>query len=159
GPNRTSADARPITIGREPDGVVLRAGRHREPGVSFQSRPRQRSSAGRSTGMVISCGDGHSAVNAAGVVLCSSSHRPRKPVGPAAGRTARGGIMTEDALLVLGAISLVCAVTIIISVHGLRRSRTTRDFYVASRRVPPWMNASAIAGEYLSAASFLGVAG
>lgn len=65
----------------------------------------------------------------------------------------------HDPLLVLGSIGLVCAVTIIISVHGLRRSRTTRDFYVASRRVPPWMNASAVAGEYLSAASFLGVAG
>lgn len=65
----------------------------------------------------------------------------------------------QQAGLVLGAIGVVCVVTIIISVHGLRRSRTTRDFYVASRRVPPWMNASAIAGEYLSAASFLGVAG
>ena len=67
--------------------------------------------------------------------------------------------MTNEALLVCAAIGLVCIVTIIISVHGLRRTRTTRDFYVASRRVPPWMNASAIAGEYLSAASFLGVAG
>lgn len=67
--------------------------------------------------------------------------------------------MMHDPLLVLGSIGLVCAVTIIISVHGLRRSRTTRDFYVASRRVPPWLNASAVAGEYLSAASFLGVAG
>lgn len=65
----------------------------------------------------------------------------------------------HNPLLVLISIGLVCAVTIVISVHGLRRSRTTRDFYVASRRVPPWMNASAIAGEYLSAASFLGVAG
>src|SRR5699024_10306345 len=67
--------------------------------------------------------------------------------------------MMHDPLLVLGSIGLVCAVTIIISVHGLRRSRTTRDFYVASRRVPPWLNASAVAGEYLSAAIFLGVAG
>lgn len=65
----------------------------------------------------------------------------------------------HNPLLILGSIGLVCAVTIIVSVHGLRRSRTTRDFYVASRRVPPWMNASAVAGEYLSAASFLGVAG
>src|SRR5699024_9416693 len=65
----------------------------------------------------------------------------------------------HDPRLILTAIGAVCVVTIIISVHGLRRSRTTRDFYVASRRVPPWMNASAIAGEYLSAASFLGVAG
>lgn len=67
--------------------------------------------------------------------------------------------MMDDGLFVLAAIGVVCIVTIIISVHGLRRTRTTRDFYVASRRVPPWMNASAIAGEYLSAASFLGVAG
>ena len=33
------------------------------------------------------------------------------------------------------------------------------DFYVASRGVSPVLNASAISGEYLSAASFLGVAG
>ena len=43
--------------------------------------------------------------------------------------------------------------------YGLRISRTTGDFYVASRTVRPWWNASAIGGEYLSAASFLGVAG
>src|SRR5690625_5321237 len=67
--------------------------------------------------------------------------------------------MTGDAWWVLGSIGLVCVVTIVISVHGLRRTRTTRDFYVASRRVPPWMNASAIAGEYLWVGSFLWVAG
>lgn len=59
----------------------------------------------------------------------------------------------------LAVIGVVCVVTWVISVYGLRLSRTTSDFYVASRRVPPWLNASAIAGEYLSAASFLGVAG
>ncbi|OSM43531.1 sodium/solute symporter [Nesterenkonia sp. PF2B19] len=59
---------------------------------------------------------------------------------------------------VLLAVALVCVFSVAISVGGLR-SRTTSDFYVASRRVPPWMNASAIAGDYLSAASFLGVAG
>jgi Na+(H+)/acetate symporter ActP len=42
---------------------------------------------------------------------------------------------------------------------GLRLSRTTSDFYVASRAVRPVLNASAISGEYLSAASFLGIAG
>jgi len=54
---------------------------------------------------------------------------------------------------------VVCVVTVLIAVHGLRLSRTTSDFYVASRTVRPWWNASAIGGEYLSAASFLGVAG
>jgi cation/acetate symporter len=38
-------------------------------------------------------------------------------------------------------------------------SRTTSDFYVAGRVVSPRWNASAIGGEYISGASFLGVAG
>jgi len=53
----------------------------------------------------------------------------------------------------------VFVVTAAIGFYGLRISRTTEDFYVASRTVRPWWNASAIGGEYLSAASFLGVAG
>jgi cation/acetate symporter len=59
----------------------------------------------------------------------------------------------------LAALAAVCAATVLIGVYGLRISRTTGDFYVASRTVRPWWNASAIGGEYLSAASFLGVAG
>jgi cation/acetate symporter len=57
------------------------------------------------------------------------------------------------------AIVAVAAVSVLIGVYGLRISRTTSDFYVASRTVRPWWNASAIGGEYLSAASFLGIAG
>ncbi|MEV0286265.1 cation acetate symporter [Kribbella sp. NPDC050820] len=59
----------------------------------------------------------------------------------------------------LTAIALVIVATIGIGLFGLRISRTTSDFYVASRVVTPRWNASAISGEYLSAASFLGVAG
>ncbi|HXD28335.1 MAG TPA: cation acetate symporter [Arthrobacter sp.] len=59
----------------------------------------------------------------------------------------------------LAAIAVVVLSTVLIAVHGLRLSRTTGDFYVASRTVRPWWNASAIGGEYLSAASFLGIAG
>ncbi|HYO84988.1 MAG TPA: cation acetate symporter [Dermatophilaceae bacterium] len=57
------------------------------------------------------------------------------------------------------AIALVCLLTVVGGALGLRWSRTTSDFYVASRAVTPGWNASAIGGEYLSAASFLGVAG
>jgi cation/acetate symporter len=57
------------------------------------------------------------------------------------------------------ALALVAAGTVLIGIYGLRVSRTTGDFYVASRTVQPWWNASAIGGEYLSAASFLGIAG
>ncbi|NHN56398.1 cation acetate symporter [Calidifontibacter sp. DB0510] len=37
-------------------------------------------------------------------------------------------------------------------------ARATTDFYVAGRTVSSWRNASAIGGEFLSAASFLGIA-
>ncbi|MEI2810179.1 MAG: cation acetate symporter [Nocardioides sp.] len=59
----------------------------------------------------------------------------------------------------LTAIAVVSIATIAIGTWGLTLSRTTSDFFVASRAVRPWLNASAIGGEYLSAASFLGVAG
>ncbi len=49
--------------------------------------------------------------------------------------------------------------TVAIGAYGLRIARTTSDFLVASREVSPGWNAAAISGEYLSAASFLGVAG
>ena len=66
--------------------------------------------------------------------------------------------MTTTALPLV-AVALVVMATIGIGVYGLRLARTTSDFLVASRTVSPLWNASAIGGEYLSAASFLGVAG
>ncbi|WP_068263928.1 sodium/solute symporter [Janibacter limosus] len=57
------------------------------------------------------------------------------------------------------AIALVCFTTLTLGALGLRLAKGTSDFYVAGRAVTPWRNASAIGGEYLSAASYLGVAG
>ncbi|MFJ8648729.1 cation acetate symporter [Streptomyces sp. NPDC093546] len=59
----------------------------------------------------------------------------------------------------IAAVTAVVLATVLIGSLGLRISRTTSDFYVASRTVRPGLNAAAISGEYLSAASFLGVAG
>jgi cation/acetate symporter len=58
------------------------------------------------------------------------------------------------------AIGLLFAASMAIGLHGVRATRsTTPDFLVASRRVAPGWNAMAIAGEYVSAASVLGLAG
>jgi Na+(H+)/acetate symporter ActP len=57
------------------------------------------------------------------------------------------------------AVTAVVLATVLVGALGLRISRTTSDFYVASRTVRPALNAAAISGEYLSAASFLGIAG
>ena len=64
-----------------------------------------------------------------------------------------------NTLYVVVALLFVVILTIAIGVWGLRFSRTTSDFYVASRSVSPAWNSAAISGEYLSAASFFGIAG
>jgi len=68
-------------------------------------------------------------------------------------------VSSLDAVPGIVAIAAVTVATLAIGTWGLRISRTTSDFMVASRSVNPRLNASAISGEYLSAASFLGVAG
>jgi len=46
-----------------------------------------------------------------------------------------------------------------ISVSASRRSRTTTGFYVAGQGISAWQNGMAIAGDFLSAAAFLGILG
>jgi Na+(H+)/acetate symporter ActP len=65
--------------------------------------------------------------------------------------------VTEPAAI--AAIATVTVITAVISARGVRIARTPADFMVAARQVPSFLNASAISGEYLSAASFLGIAG
>ncbi|GEL16452.1 sodium/solute symporter [Pseudonocardia asaccharolytica] len=67
--------------------------------------------------------------------------------------------MSTSALIALAAIALVGVISAIIGSLGVRVARSTSDFLVASRTVGPLANASAISGEYLSAATLLGVAG
>lgn len=69
--------------------------------------------------------------------------------------------MTASPSPALTAAALVAAAlaTVAVGIYGGRLSRTTSDFLVASRMVGARSNAAAISGEYLSAASFLGVAG
>ena len=61
--------------------------------------------------------------------------------------------------LTAAALLAAALATIGIGFYGIRLSRTTSDFLVASRSIGPQWNAAAVSGEYLSAASFLGVVG
>jgi cation/acetate symporter len=61
--------------------------------------------------------------------------------------------------LSLLAVVAVTGAALGIGTYGVKLARTTSDLFVASRAVSPWWNAAAISGEYLSAASFLGVSG
>jgi cation/acetate symporter len=62
-------------------------------------------------------------------------------------------------VIVAFAVVPVVLVTLLIGLRGVAAMRTTSDFLIASRRVSPLLNSAAVSGEYLSAASFLGVAG
>jgi cation/acetate symporter len=76
-----------------------------------------------------------------------------------AAAVAASGSTVEASAVAIVAIAIAVLVTVGLGVFGVRRATTTSDFFVASRSIPPGKNASAICGEYLSAASFLGVAG
>src|SRR4029078_10000635 len=67
--------------------------------------------------------------------------------------------MSTSGIVALVAIGLVGVTSAIIGSIGVRVARSTSDFLVASRTVGPGANASAISGESLAAASFLGGAG
>jgi cation/acetate symporter len=54
---------------------------------------------------------------------------------------------------------LIVALTLAITWWAAKRTRSTREFYAASRSVSAFQNGLALAGDYMSAASFLGIAG
>src|SRR5258708_21191235 len=59
----------------------------------------------------------------------------------------------------LGMFLLFVLITLGITWWAARRSRGAAAFFTASRRITGWQNGVAVAGDYLSAASFLGIAG
>ncbi len=77
------------------------------------------------------------------------------PLLLAAGDGIFGGV--DPWILAFSLITVV--VTIWMGFRSARTSKTASDFFVAGRSVSVGWNASAISGEYLSAASFMGIAG
>ena len=66
--------------------------------------------------------------------------------------------LVEVTLSIIAVVAVTSA-ALGIGTYGVKFARTTSDLFVASSAVSPWWNAAAISGEYLSAASFLGVSG
>ncbi len=72
---------------------------------------------------------------------------------------ATGGFLGRVDPWILGFSLVTVVLTIWMGFRSAKTSRTASDFFVAGRAVSVGWNASAISGEYLSAASFMGVAG
>src|SRR3954452_1235505 len=49
--------------------------------------------------------------------------------------------------------------TLVVTYWSARRSAGASQYFAAGRRITAWQNGLAVAGEYMSAASFLGIAG
>jgi cation/acetate symporter len=62
-------------------------------------------------------------------------------------------------MLTIGLFVGFVAVTLVITVWASRHNRTANDFYTGGRSFSAAQNGLAIAGDYMSAASFLGIAG
>ncbi len=54
---------------------------------------------------------------------------------------------------------IIIALTLGITAWASMRNKSTSDHYVAGGKISGWQNGLAVSGDYLSAASFLGIAG
>ena len=54
---------------------------------------------------------------------------------------------------------VIVVLTLIITYWAAKRTRSTKEFYAAGRSVSAFQNGLALSGDYMSAASFLGIAG
>src|SRR5713226_8086266 len=54
---------------------------------------------------------------------------------------------------------VIVALTLVITWWAARHTRSAREFYAAGRSISALQNGLALAGDYMSAASFLGIAG
>jgi cation/acetate symporter len=61
--------------------------------------------------------------------------------------------------ITMGLFAIFIAITLYITMRASRQNKTAADFYAADRSFSPLQNGLAIGGDYMSAASFLGIAG
>ena len=79
---------------------------------------------------------------------------------PASSAAYAAGAVGEDfKWMTFAVFGVIIAVTMYITYWAARRTHTTAEFYAAGRSISGIQNGWAIAGDYLSAASFLGIAG
>ncbi|TSB48010.1 solute symporter family protein [Alkalicoccobacillus porphyridii] len=62
-------------------------------------------------------------------------------------------------IMVILLFLLIVGSTLVITYYAAKRTKTASEFYTAGGGLTGWQNGLAIAGDYLSAASFLGIAG
>lgn len=81
---------------------------------------------------------------------------------PPVANQAAGAVQTTLGHPTLPSIAfflIIVAITLVITYWAAKRTKTTKEFYAAGRSVSAFQNGLALSGDYMSAASFLGIAG
>ena len=69
------------------------------------------------------------------------------------------GAMGQPNTVAMAGFFVFIVLSLVITWFAARRTKSTEDFYAAGRTVTALQNGLALAGDYMSAASFLGIAG
>jgi cation/acetate symporter len=88
--------------------------------------------------------------------LCASAAALLFACAPA---YAQGAVPERFRWLTFLVFGVIIAITMYVTYRAAKRVKTTQQFYAAGRSISGIQNGWAIAGDYLSAASFLGIAG
>ena len=72
---------------------------------------------------------------------------------------AQGAVKEEFRWLTFAVFGAIISLTMYVTYVAAKRVKTAKDFYTAGGGISGIQNGWAIAGDYLSAASFLGIAG
>ena len=62
-------------------------------------------------------------------------------------------------IIAMSGFIIFIVLSLVITWFAARRTRSTKDFYAAGGSITALQNGLALAGDYMSAASFLGIAG
>ncbi|MBK8335165.1 MAG: cation acetate symporter [Sterolibacteriaceae bacterium] len=92
------------------------------------------------------------------VLPAAPAATPAAAPAPAPAPAASGGVKANKPLTI-GLFIIIIAVTLGIVFWAASRTKTTADFYAAKSSITGLQNGWAIAGDYMSAATFLGMAG
>ncbi|WGW11069.1 cation acetate symporter [Saxibacter everestensis] len=84
---------------------------------------------------------------------------PTLPASPPAVLAAEAGTQIGNPVVNILIFAAFVVVTLVIVIRASRTNKTAADFYAGGRAFSAGQNGTAIAGDYLSAASFLGIAG
>ncbi|KPI04642.1 SSS sodium solute transporter superfamily [Actinobacteria bacterium OK074] len=75
------------------------------------------------------------------------------------GRLLAAGEASEHRPLIITLFAVFVAATLVITVWAGRQTKNAADFYAGGRQFTAFQNGLAVSGDYMSAASFLGIAG